>query len=53
MKKLFSLIAVLGLVCVGLLTGCNKQETAAPTPDMPSTNAPAMPSTNAPSTNAP
>jgi hypothetical protein len=55
MKKLFSLIAVSGLVCGGLLAGCSKSETVA-TPDMPSTNAPAAPATNAPatpSTNAP
>jgi hypothetical protein len=43
MKKLFTLAAVFGLVCVGLLTGCQKSE--APTPENPSTNAP---STNAP-----
>jgi uncharacterized lipoprotein YajG len=56
MKKLFTLIAVFGLVCAGLLAGCSKSDTATTTPDMPSTNAPAMPSTNAPampSTNAP
>jgi uncharacterized lipoprotein YajG len=41
MKKLFTLTAVFGLICVGLLTGCQKSET-------PSNNAPATPSTNAP-----
>jgi hypothetical protein len=54
MKKLFQVIAVSGLVGVGLLAGCSKSETST-TPDMPSTNAPAMPPTNAPampSTNA-
>jgi hypothetical protein len=53
MNKLFTLAAVFGLVCVGLLTGCQKSETPTSTPDMPATNAPAMPSTNAPGTNAP
>ena len=43
MKKLFALVAVFGLVCVGLMTGCQKQE--APASETPSTNAP---STNAP-----
>jgi len=55
MKKLFPLIAVFGLVCVGLLAGCSKSETPA-TPDVPSTNAPSMTPTNAPampSTNTP
>jgi uncharacterized lipoprotein YajG len=46
MKKLLTLVAMLGLVCAGLLAGCQKQ--ADTTPAMPSTNAPAMPSTNAP-----
>jgi hypothetical protein len=41
MKKLFTLAAVFGLVCVGLLTGCQKQEAPA-TPATPSTNAPAQ-----------
>jgi hypothetical protein len=48
MKKLFSLIAIFGVVCAGLFAGCKKEEAPAATPDMPSTNAPAMPSTNAP-----
>jgi hypothetical protein len=55
MKKLFKLIAVSSLVCAGLLAGCSKSETPAPTPDMPPTNAPAAPPTNAlamPATNA-
>jgi uncharacterized lipoprotein YajG len=55
MKKMFTLIAVFGLVCAGLLAGCSKSDTTA-TPDMPSTNAPSMTPTNAPatpSTNAP
>jgi uncharacterized lipoprotein YajG len=41
MKKLFTLVAVFSLVCVGLLTGCQKSET-------PSNTTPATPSTNAP-----
>jgi len=47
MKKLLTLAAVFGFVCVGLLTGCQKSETTT-TPEAPSTNAPEMPATNAP-----
>jgi hypothetical protein len=48
MKKLFPLIAVFGVVCAGLFSGCKKEEAPATAPDMPSTNTPAMPSTNTP-----
>ncbi|MGH7976300.1 MAG: hypothetical protein ACREC8_06525 [Limisphaerales bacterium] len=48
MKKLFTLAAVFGLVCVGMLTGCQKSETTTATPATPSTNVPATPSTNVP-----
>ncbi|HVU26148.1 MAG TPA: hypothetical protein VHG71_00160 [Verrucomicrobiae bacterium] len=41
MKKLFTLVAVLGLVCAAMLTGCKKEETPT-TPAPPSTNAPAQ-----------
>jgi hypothetical protein len=43
MKKMLFLIAVFGLVSVGLFAGCKKEETAPAMPDVPSTNAPAMP----------
>jgi hypothetical protein len=42
MKKLLSLAAVFGLVCAGLLVGCQKKETTA-MPETPNTNAPAAP----------
>jgi uncharacterized lipoprotein YajG len=42
MKKLFTLAAVFSLVCVGLLTGCQKQAAPSTTPATPSTNAPAQ-----------
>lgn len=49
MKKLAYLVAALGLLYVGLLTGCQKQQSNE------STNPPAAApeATNAPSTNAP
>jgi hypothetical protein len=63
MKKTSSFVAILGFVCFGLLTGCQKQETAkmpdavvtnAPAvPAAPDTNAPAAPAPAAPGTNAP
>jgi hypothetical protein len=43
MKKLFSIVAMFGLLGMVLLTGC-KQEEATPTaPPVPKTNAPAAP----------
>lgn len=55
MKKLVYLIVALGIVSIGLLTGCKQQnESNAPAME-PSTNAPAAPATNGmetPSTNA-
>ncbi|HUE36782.1 MAG TPA: hypothetical protein VMO20_05280 [Candidatus Acidoferrum sp.] len=40
MKKLTCLMVALGLLCIGLLTGCNQQSSTPPaTP--PATNAPA------------
>jgi len=49
MKKLLSIVALFGLVCVGLVSGCKKQSESMTPP-----SAPAMPSTNAPAaTNAP
>jgi hypothetical protein len=54
MKKLVYLVVALGLLSIGLLTGCQKQSEESSMPSMPSTNAPEMPSTNAPATtNAP
>jgi hypothetical protein len=53
MKKLLSLTAIFGVVCVGLLVGCQKKETVA-MPDAAATNAPAVPAAPAmPATNAP
>jgi uncharacterized lipoprotein YajG len=46
MKKLVYLVLALGLLSIGLLTGCQK-------PADNTTAAPEAPSTNAPSTNAP
>jgi len=55
MEKIL-LAAVFSFVCVGLLVGCQKKETAA-MPDMPATNSapatPAAPATNAPAAPAP
>ncbi|HTQ52118.1 MAG TPA: hypothetical protein VMJ12_15525 [Candidatus Acidoferrales bacterium] len=45
MKKLVYLVMALGLVYIGLLTGCQKPADTTAAPEMPSTNAP---STNAP-----
>ena len=45
MKKLVYLVVALGIVYIGLLTGCQKQSDTMSTPEAPSTNAP---STNAP-----
>jgi hypothetical protein len=45
MKKLVYLVVAMGLVYIGLLTGCQKASDTTSTPEMPSTNAP---STNAP-----
>ena len=53
MKKLLSLVAVSGLVCVGLLTGCKKQAETGTMPTMSATNAPAVTAPEAPATNAP
>lgn len=49
MKKLVYLVVAIGLVYIGLLTGCQKQASESPSMT-PSTNAPAMPSTNVPAT---
>jgi len=47
MKKMLSFVALLGLICGGLLTGCQKKaDTTTPSTPTPSTNAPAT--TNAP-----
>jgi hypothetical protein len=58
MKKLSYIVAALGLVCVGLLSGCSQQESSvsppmAPATNMPATNAPNMPATNMPAPNMP
>lgn len=50
MKKLVYLVVAMGIVYVGLLTGCQKQSDESSTPPAA---APEAPSTNAPSTNAP
>jgi len=48
------LVAVSGLVCVGLLTGCKKQaETGTPPTTMSATNVPAVSASEALATNAP
>ena len=47
MKKLAYLVAAIGLLYVGLLTGCQKQN------DMSNPPAAAPEATNAPATNAP
>jgi hypothetical protein len=44
MKKIFCIVALIGLVGSALLTSCKKDET---------TSIPAVPATNAPATNAP
>jgi hypothetical protein len=48
MKKILSLMAIVGLMSAGLLVGCQKesQTPTPPVPEVPSTNAPAV--TNAP-----
>ncbi|HTX22842.1 MAG TPA: hypothetical protein VMD27_13420 [Candidatus Aquilonibacter sp.] len=39
MKKLFCLVAVFGLICVGLMSGCSQQSSSTPPA---TTNAPAQ-----------
>jgi hypothetical protein len=41
MKKIICLTMAFGLVCIGLLTGCNNQDSSTPPATPPATNAPA------------
>jgi hypothetical protein len=41
MKKIMCLTMALALMCIGLLTGCNNQQSSTPPATPPPTNAPA------------